>query len=86
MENFDLKKYLAEGAILKEEQDDIDREMFDLQQQFLPSFEEFVRLYGISLGADIEEENPDDKATILHRKEFLADLKVVLFKLQHGEF
>jgi hypothetical protein len=75
-----------QAKFLKEEQDPTDREMFDLQQQFLPAFEEFVRLYGISLGADIEEEDPDDKATILHRKEFLADLKVVLFKLQHGEF
>ncbi len=85
MENdFDIHNWQAK--FLKEEQDPTDREMFDLQQQFLPAFEEFVRLYGISLGADIEEEDPDDKATILHRKEFLADLKVVLFKLQHGEF
>ncbi len=75
-----------QAKFLNEEQDPTDREMFDLKQQFLPAFEKFVKLYGIVLGADIEDENPDDKATILHRKEFLADLKVVLFKLQHGEF
>lgn len=81
-----IRKNLAQVTPLQEEQDDTDREMFDLQKQFLPAFEEYVRLYGIALGADIEEENPDDAATIIHRKEFLADLKVVLFKLQHGEF
>ena len=86
--NFDIHEWQAKHLtkLIKEEQDSTDREMFDLQQQFLPQFEEFVRLYGIVLGADIEEENPDDAPYIIHRKEFLADLKVVLFKLQHGEY
>ena len=82
--NFDMHQWRAK--FLKEGQDDTDREMFDLQQQFLPAFEEYVKLYASSLGADIEAENPDDAPYIIHRKEFLADLKVVLFKLQHGEF
>lgn len=84
MENFNIQDWQAK--YLKEEQDPTDREMFNLQQQILPLLEEYVKLYGISLGADIEAENPDDAPYIIHRKEFLADLKVVLFKLQHGEF
>jgi len=82
----DINIHEWQAKFLKEEQDPTDREMFDLQQQFLPAFEEYVRLYEISLGADIEAENPDEAQYIIHRKEFLADLKVVLFKLQHGEY
>ena len=82
--NFDIHEWQAK--YLKEEQDPTDREMFDLKQQILPLLEEYIRLYKISLGADIEAENPDEAPYIIHRKEFLADLKVVLFKLQHGEY
>jgi hypothetical protein len=85
MENFNLKKYLAEGK-LQEDQNSLDKDMLDLQDQLLPLLEEYIRLYAIDLGADIEAENPDEAPYILHRKEFLADLKVVLFKLQHGEY
>ena len=79
MENFDFKKYLAEGK-LQEEQDDTDREMFDLQQQLQPLLEEYIRLYEIDLGVDIETENPADAQYIPYRKEFLKELKNVLFK------
>lgn len=82
--NFDIHKWQAK--YLKEEQDPTSREMFDLKEQFLPAFEEFVRLYGIVLGADIEDENPDNTETLPHRRKFFEELKNVLFKIQHGEF
>ena len=82
--DFNIHEWQAK--FLKEEQDPTDREMFDLQQQFLPAFEEYVRLYKISLGAEIESEDPDDAPYIPHKKEFLQELETVLFKLQHGEY
>lgn len=96
MKNFNLKKFLLENKLTanskmlnevqQEEQDDTDREMFELQQQFLPQFKEFVRLYGIVLGVDIESEDPTDADTIPHRRKFFEELENVLFKLEHGEF
>lgn len=81
--NFDIHKWQAKYL---REQSEIDREMFDLQEQFLPAFKEYIRLYGINLGADIEDENPDDTSTLPHRRQFLKELENIVFKLQHGEF
>ena len=84
MENFNIQDWQAK--YLKEEQDPTDREMFDLQQQILPLLEEYIRLYRITLGVDIEEENPEDAQYIPHRKQFLTQLASVFLKLKHGEF
>ena len=85
MENFNLKKYLAEGK-LQEDQNPLGKDMLDLQDQLLPLLEEYTRLYAIDLGVDIETEDPVDAQYIPYRKEFLKELKNILFKLEHGEF
>jgi hypothetical protein len=85
MENFDFKKYLAEGKMLNED-DTLDRELFDLTQTIVPLLKEYARLYEIDLGVDIESEDSYDQQYIPYKKEHLELVKKVLFDLVHGEF
>jgi len=60
------------------EDEQTDKELYDLLQQFLPSFEDYVELYAI----EVAEDQTGKYTTI--EKDFAEQLKEVLFKLKKG--
>lgn len=71
----EVKKLQKIAGIIKEGEQ-AEKELYNLKQQFLPSFEEYVELYGIVA-------REDDEYTDLE-KDFARQLEDVLFKFKKG--
>ena len=69
---------LQKIAGLIKEGEQTDKELYNLQQQFLPAFEDYVELYAIAALESEEGEYTDIE------KDFARQLKDVLFKLKKG--
>ena len=65
------------AGIIKEDER-TDKELYNLQRQFLPAFEDYVELYAIAALESEEGEYTDIE------KDFARQLKDVLFKLKKG--
>jgi hypothetical protein len=69
---------LQKIAGLIKEGEQTDKELYNLKQQFLPAFEDYVELYAIAALESEEGEYTDIE------KDFARQLKDVLFKLKKG--
>jgi hypothetical protein len=73
----EVQRFHKIAGLLKEDEQ-TDKELYDLLQQFLPSFEDYVELYAI----EVAEDQTGKYTTI--EKDFAEQLKEVLFKLKKG--
>lgn len=73
----EVKKLQKIAGLIKEDER-TDKELYNLQQQFLPAFENYVELYAIAALESQEGEYTEAE------KDFAKQLKDVLFKLKRG--
>jgi Ribonuclease G/E len=71
-------KALQKIAGIIKEGEQTDKELYDLQKQFMPAFEDYVELYAIAA-----LESPEGEYTEVE-KNFARQLKDVLFKFKKG--
>ena len=73
----EVQKLQKIAGVIKEGEQ-TEKQLYDLQQQFLPAFEDYVELYAIAV-----LESQEGEYTELE-KDFARQLKDVLFKLKKG--
>ena len=73
----EVQKLQKIAGIIKEDERTY-KELYNLQQQFLPAFEEYVELYAIEV-----LESPEGEYTEVE-KNFARQFKDVLFKFKQG--
>lgn len=73
----EVQKLQKIAGLIKEDER-TDKELYDLQQEFMPAFEDYVELYAIAALESEEGEYTDIE------KDFARQLKDVLFKLKKG--
>jgi hypothetical protein len=73
----EVQKLQKIAGIIKEDER-TDKELYNLQQQFLPAFEEYVELYTIEVLESVEGKYTEVE------KNFARQLKDVLFKFKQG--
>ena len=92
MDNFDLKKYLAESKI-REDLEGVDntplsykigRELFKLNKEFIPLLDKYISLWQDYRNTFEGESGEDDKYYLKLSDEWIKQLEDVKFKVEKG--